>query len=764
MHDVAKLANVSPSTVSKYVNKKGYVAPDTRKRLQSAIEQLNYHPNKAARLLKTKASDQIAVILPNLTEKLYNTIFIGISSRLQYANYKAVVFTTNNFPETENDILRACSEGDYAGVILCSCQTERSDELDNLIQSMPVVFLLRMPAYKDVNFIGFDHAATMYALTDALLKAGIEDILLYTEQDSYSCEKECITGFLAAFDRNGKPIPEDALDRYIYSYPFSKESTYRIVMRILDGDHCPRVFLASSREIADAIAEVVFLKGIAIGQDLYIVTLGEESWYDSMFFDRMISTFRPAHMLGEIAAKTLVTNISSPVVFEKTYLKLKDEFPCENLASYLENLGCKPPVSVKKKQQPLRILFPSHEPGFDAMKCLVSQYARHSGCDVVIESCAYHDMYQIYKDMMQHQSSEYDILAVDALWTAYLANGGLLMDVSDLNNGKTNLSEKMAPGFLDAVAGYKNKLYGYPFSYATELLFYRKDLFDDPAIREDFKKKYKIELAPPKDWFTFNLIARYFTREFNPDSPTEHGTAALVVPTVAADLYSRIWAYGGEVFDRSGNVNFYSEATIKAYSNFAETLSYTNSSLATVSGLSHIIDGNVAMIVTFCSYAPEIVSRSYSSVAGRIGFAPIPASNSIVCGWMLGVNRYTDYSEEAMEFLRWFSRDETAMAYTILGGNSPHTNIYSFPEIRKACPWMKLAFHMFPSCKPRSSLLLDDLPPIDPMLVETIITDTIQNHFKTKEPIEACIRQSHINLCKILENNGVAQKPISLLT
>jgi multiple sugar transport system substrate-binding protein len=302
---------------------------------------------------------------------------------------------------------------------------------------------------------------------------------------------------------------------------------------------------------------------------------------------------------------------------------------------------------------------------------------------------------------------------------------------------------------------YNSKIYGYPYSYATELLFYRKDLFSDPAIQSDFLSRYKIELAPPQDWFSYNLIARYFTHAFNPSSPVAYGTSICPYDTVCNDLYSRMWAYGGKVFDRQGRVCLYSDENIRAYSNFAESLLYADASQG--SALACLSGGNAAMTVTFCSFAPEIFNRAHSSVVGRVGFAPVPSGHSITSGWILGLNRYGAHTDDARRFMRWFVRDETAMAYTILGGCSAYRDIYKFNEIRQACPWMDLAFKMFPNCRQRTSIIRDDAPPVDPMKVESILSSPALRQRGTGAPIDECLRVAHQELCAYLEESGFPQ-------
>ena len=753
IHDVAKLAQVSPSTISKYNNKSGYIAPDKRERIHDAIEELNYRPNKNARHLKTRSSDQVAVILPNVKENLYNDIFIGINRQLHAEGFRAVIFTTNDYVDVETEILALCTQGDYAGIIICTCQPDRTDLFEKIGQQLPLVFVHRMPQCDNVNFVGFDQTPTIFHITDRLLKCGFGPIALYTNQAIYSCEHDCQVGFLRACEANGL----NAEDARVYSYPFSKESAYRKIMHILDDSNCPKVFLASSRTIADAIAEVAYLKGIAIKKELFIITLGEESWYDSVFFADIISTFRPAQKAGESAAAAFVANFSSPVVFEKVQLKLKDEFPCSKVDHYLlDHLGSANITSDSAGS--LRIMFPKHELGADALKCICSQYSKQRGVDVSVDIRSYNEICELY---MSGQC-EHDLLAVDVLWLPHVVARGLLDDLKGSGIPWRNIAERQVPDFFVQCAAYESKVYGIPFSYGTELLYYRQDLFENPQICADFYAQYKIDLAPPTDWFSFNLIAKYFTKAFNPKSPTTFGTTALVYSAACADLYNRIWAYGGKIFDSQGNVCLYSEENIRAYKSYAETLLYANpehfNTFDDFNGINSFIAGDVAMIVTFCSNASEIVNRTRSSVVGKIAYAPVPGKYSVVAGWCMGINQRCKQKKQAEDFIKWFSSEEVSMAYTILGGTSPDKNIYQYPEIKNACPWMDLAFQSYANCRPRSSVIIRGETPINPMEIEAVIFSPIHEYLESGQPLEQLLKQAQNRLMDVFEQNGFPQK------
>ena len=75
--DVAKLAGVSPMTVSRAINKSGYISQEARERVEKAIVELGYVPNALARYLRFKQTSTIALILPDITNNLLRPLHAG---------------------------------------------------------------------------------------------------------------------------------------------------------------------------------------------------------------------------------------------------------------------------------------------------------------------------------------------------------------------------------------------------------------------------------------------------------------------------------------------------------------------------------------------------------------------------------------------------------------------------------------------------------------------------------------------------------------
>ena len=100
IHDVARLAGVSPSTVSKYING-GSLRPKYRQKVQQAIEQLDFKPNSVARSLKSNRTYSVGVILPSLSNTFCATIISAFEKELQKMGYGVLICDCDENPEAE---------------------------------------------------------------------------------------------------------------------------------------------------------------------------------------------------------------------------------------------------------------------------------------------------------------------------------------------------------------------------------------------------------------------------------------------------------------------------------------------------------------------------------------------------------------------------------------------------------------------------------------------------------------------------------------
>jgi LacI family transcriptional regulator len=105
IYDVARLAGVSTATVSRALNDTGQVAEPKRAAIEAAVEQLGYRPNTIARSLVTRATQTIALLLPDITNPFYAELVTGIQALTLERDYTMLLCTTDFDPEQEERYL-----------------------------------------------------------------------------------------------------------------------------------------------------------------------------------------------------------------------------------------------------------------------------------------------------------------------------------------------------------------------------------------------------------------------------------------------------------------------------------------------------------------------------------------------------------------------------------------------------------------------------------------------------------------------------------
>jgi len=99
--DVAKLAGVSPTTVSRVINKKGYLSEKTIQKVNEAMRELGYKPNNLARSLQGKSAKLIGLIFPNISNVFYAELIDKLEHQLFKNGYKTIICNSEHDSEKE---------------------------------------------------------------------------------------------------------------------------------------------------------------------------------------------------------------------------------------------------------------------------------------------------------------------------------------------------------------------------------------------------------------------------------------------------------------------------------------------------------------------------------------------------------------------------------------------------------------------------------------------------------------------------------------
>ncbi|WP_215114605.1 LacI family DNA-binding transcriptional regulator [Exiguobacterium sp. s70] len=204
INDIAKLAGVAKSTVSRYLNG-GSVGQATRDKIERVIQETNYEPNQFAQSLKSKQTKMIGVIVPRLDSYAASRTMMGIDERLTERGYQMLVVNTAQQTEREIEQLYNLAKQKVAGIIwLGTTVTERHLQA---IQDIQIPVLLIGQEHGHVHSLVYPDFDAAYALGKQFMDWGHRDIIYVgVEEYDIAVGQTRRDGFLRAFNEAGADV------------------------------------------------------------------------------------------------------------------------------------------------------------------------------------------------------------------------------------------------------------------------------------------------------------------------------------------------------------------------------------------------------------------------------------------------------------------------------------------------------------------------------------------------------------------------------
>lgn len=167
IRDVAKKANVAACTVSRFLNGTENVAPETRKKIQDAIEELNYIPNELARGMFKQKSGIVAMLIPSIRHPYFSNLAHCIELKLYEKGYKLMLCSTDGQIEKERDYINVLKSNIVDGVIMGVSDLE---DKEYLRFEKPIVMLdydigVRLPVVVSNHEMGGSLAAEKFVIS-----------------------------------------------------------------------------------------------------------------------------------------------------------------------------------------------------------------------------------------------------------------------------------------------------------------------------------------------------------------------------------------------------------------------------------------------------------------------------------------------------------------------------------------------------------------------------------------------------------------------
>lgn len=173
LQDVAKLAGVSVTTVSRVLNNRGYLSKQTINKVHQAMEELNYRPNAVARQLYKQRTDLVGLVFPTVNNPFFGQLEAELETRLYELGYRVVMGNSQNNPGKEEQYLQLLFNGQIDGLIV-GAHNEGIEAYHNT--NLPIVSIERIVS-KQIPVVAADNYQGGCLATQRLLDAGCQHII-----------------------------------------------------------------------------------------------------------------------------------------------------------------------------------------------------------------------------------------------------------------------------------------------------------------------------------------------------------------------------------------------------------------------------------------------------------------------------------------------------------------------------------------------------------------------------------------------------------
>ena len=302
IRDVAALANVSPSTVSRVMNGTANVDPEKKERVLKAIEESGFTPNEVARSLFRKSSKTIGFIIPSIKNPFFTEMSSAVEHTANQYGYRLILCNTGGDMEKEKSAISMLVSMNVDGIILTTSNEGLRSYLDTC--KTPIVTIDRLISKNaSGGYIHCDHYEGGRLAAEHLIDCGCKSIVCVRGLEGISSAKERYNGYLDVCKENG--IKEQSI---ICDYEFNEGLTMTedLLKQYPDVDG----IIACNDMVAISIYKVLHRKQIRVPEDIQIV--GYDNIYLSKLMTPEITTVaQPIEKMGVKAARLLIKKESN---------------------------------------------------------------------------------------------------------------------------------------------------------------------------------------------------------------------------------------------------------------------------------------------------------------------------------------------------------------------------------------------------------------------------------------------------------------------
>lgn len=318
INDIAKLAGVAKSTVSRFLNG-GSVGQATRDKIERVIRETNYEPNQFAQSLKSKQTKMIGVIVPRLDSYAASRTMMGIDERLTEHGYQMLVVNTAQQTEREIEQLYNLAKQKVAGIIWLGT-TVTARHL-TAIEDIQIPVLLIGQQHEDVHSLVYPDYEAAYALGRQFIDWGHRNIVyIGVSEDDLAVGQARRDGFLNAFDETDTKVS-------VYTTTFKIDDAIPIGERLANELGDATLIVCATDNIALGVLKGLANNGKSVPVDVSVSGFGGYD-FTEVLHPSITTVHLPYRRTGSHAADMIIQLLTGETTPMKTFttfeLKLRE--------------------------------------------------------------------------------------------------------------------------------------------------------------------------------------------------------------------------------------------------------------------------------------------------------------------------------------------------------------------------------------------------------------------------------------------------------
>lgn len=264
--DIARLANVSHTTVSRALNDSPFINEETKSKIKAIAEQMNYVPNYNAKSLVLHKSYTIGLFFSSISQGTSPSFFFetvrGVNSSIE-ENYNLVVRGIDDYKD-----FSTINNKRFDGIVLMSQSDSDNAFIYHVLQKgIPLVVLNRDIEEENIINILSDDREGAYEAARYLIENGHKNIAIIEGKEGFKSSKERSEGFMKALIQHKIPIQPE----YIIKGNYDMKSGYKAMNELLTLDKIPTAVFCSNDDMAIGAIKAVFHKGLSVPKDISII-------------------------------------------------------------------------------------------------------------------------------------------------------------------------------------------------------------------------------------------------------------------------------------------------------------------------------------------------------------------------------------------------------------------------------------------------------------------------------------------------------------